>query len=46
MLADDSAVVLGKWKLTGLDELASGLFTLIVKKKPEGWRIVHDHTSK
>jgi len=46
MLADDSAVVLGKWKLTGLDEPASGLFTLIVKKKPEGWRIVHDHTSK
>jgi ketosteroid isomerase-like protein len=46
MLADDSAYVLGKWKLTGLEEPAGGLFTLIVKKKPEGWRIVHDHTSK
>jgi ketosteroid isomerase-like protein len=46
MIADDAAMVLGKWKLTGLDEPANGLFTLIVKKKPEGWRIVHDHTSK
>ena len=46
LISDDSAVVLGKWKLTGLDEPAGGLFTLIVKKKPEGWRIVHDHTSK
>jgi hypothetical protein len=23
----------------------SGLFTLILRKLPEGWRIVHDHTS-
>jgi beta-aspartyl-peptidase (threonine type) len=46
MISDDAAVVLGKWKLTGLDEPANGLFTLIVKKKAEGWRIVHDHTSK
>jgi beta-aspartyl-peptidase (threonine type) len=45
-LSDSHAVVLGKWKLTGLDEPANGLFTLIVKKQPEGWRIVHDHTSK
>jgi ketosteroid isomerase-like protein len=22
-----------------------GLFTLIFKRFPEGWRIVHDHTS-
>ena len=22
-----------------------GLFTLIVRKFPEGWKIVHDHTS-
>jgi beta-aspartyl-peptidase (threonine type) len=24
---------------------ASGVFTLIVEQKPEGWRIVHDHSS-
>jgi ketosteroid isomerase-like protein len=23
----------------------TGLFTLIVRKFPEGWKIVHDHTS-
>ncbi len=45
-ISDTHAVVLGKWKLTGLDEPAEGLFTLIVKKLPEGWRVVHDHTSK
>jgi ketosteroid isomerase-like protein len=22
-----------------------GLFTLIIKNTPDGWRIVHDHTS-
>ena len=22
-----------------------GLYTLVLRKKPEGWRIVHDHTS-
>jgi ketosteroid isomerase-like protein len=22
-----------------------GLFTLVLKRMPEGWRIVHDHTS-
>ncbi len=32
----------GAWKLTGLDEPSSGLFTLVMKKMPEGWRIVHD----
>jgi len=26
-------------------ETLTGLFTLIFKKLPEGWRIVHDHTS-
>lgn len=46
LISETHAVVLGKWKLTGLDEPAGGLYTLIVKKLPEGWRIVHDHTSK
>ena len=26
-------------------ETLDGLFSLILEKKPEGWRIVHDHTS-
>jgi len=40
------AFVRGSWKLTMRDGKAPhGLFTLIFRKFPEGWRIVHDHTS-
>ena len=35
----------GRWKVVRDKETLSGLFTLILKKLPEGWRIVHDHTS-
>ena len=28
-----------------LGEEIGGLFTLILKKTPAGWRVVHDHTS-
>jgi beta-aspartyl-peptidase (threonine type) len=45
-LADDVALARGRWQLTLPDgSTPSGLFTLIVKKLPEGWRITHDHTS-
>jgi ketosteroid isomerase-like protein len=41
-----AAVVTGSWHLTMSDgSNPHGLFTLIVKKMPGGWRIVHDHTS-
>jgi len=41
-----AAVVTGSWQLTLSDGTKPhGLFTLIVKKMPGGWRIVHDHTS-
>jgi beta-aspartyl-peptidase (threonine type) len=45
MLGTDAAMVRGKWKLALKAENPDGLFTLIVKKRPEGWKIVHDHTS-
>ena len=46
LLSRRSAVVYGKWKLTMSDgKTPHGLFTLIFKRFPEGWRIVHDHTS-
>jgi beta-aspartyl-peptidase (threonine type) len=45
MLGDDTAWVRGRWKLVTSKETPGGLFTLIFKKFPEGWRIVHDHTS-
>jgi ketosteroid isomerase-like protein len=46
ILGRKAAVVTGKWQLTMSDgKQPHGLFTLIVKKMPAGWRIVHDHTS-
>lgn len=39
------AWVRGRWELVNSKETLGGLFTLIVRKLPEGWRIVHDHTS-
>ncbi len=45
-LSSDSAFVRGRWRLTlSNGKQPGGLFTLLVRKKPEGWRIVHDHTS-
>jgi beta-aspartyl-peptidase (threonine type) len=46
MLNRRTAVVTGHWQLTMSDgKKPHGLFTLIVKRMPGGWRIVHDHTS-
>jgi ketosteroid isomerase-like protein len=46
MLGSDSAFVRGEWHLTMSDgKTPHGLFTLVFRKFPDGWRIVHDHTS-
>jgi uncharacterized protein (TIGR02246 family) len=45
ILSADSAFVRGKFQLVRSKDRPSGLFTLILKKFPEGWRIIHDHTS-
>jgi beta-aspartyl-peptidase (threonine type) len=45
-LAPDAALVRGAWQLTMTDgKTPHGLFTLIFRKFPDGWKIVHDHTS-
>jgi|SRR5436190_5800475 len=44
-LATDAALAFGGWHLKRNGETFSGLFTLVFRKTPEGWRIVHDHTS-
>jgi len=48
MLGAGHAVVLGRFHLArtvagGGD--ARGIFTLVVKRTGDGWRIIHDHTS-
>ena len=46
MLGPDAAFVRGAWHLTMPDgKTPHGLFTLVFRKFPEGWKIVHDHTS-
>ncbi len=46
MLGSDSAFVRGEYHLTmSSGKTPYGIFTLIVRRLPEGWRVVHDHTS-
>jgi len=45
MLSPDAAAVLGRWRLKRANDEPHGRFTLIFKRLPVGWRIVHDHTS-
>jgi ketosteroid isomerase-like protein len=45
MLSPDSAYIVGRWQLERENDHPGGVFTLILRKFPEGWRIVHDHTS-
>lgn len=44
-LGPDSAVALGRWELKRANDTPHGRFTLIFRHTPDGWRIVHDHTS-
>jgi ketosteroid isomerase-like protein len=46
LLGRRGAVVTGRWQLTMPDgKKPGGLFTLVFKHLPGGWKIVHDHTS-
>jgi beta-aspartyl-peptidase (threonine type) len=46
MLGPEAALVRGAWRLSLPDgSKPGGLFTLIFRKFPDGWKIVHDHTS-
>lgn len=44
-LSATSAFVGGRWQLKMASGDIGGLFTLIFRKFPDGWKIVHDHTS-
>jgi beta-aspartyl-peptidase (threonine type) len=46
MLGSDAAFVRGAWHLTiSGGKTPHGLFTLVLRRFPDGWKIVHDHTS-
>lgn len=45
-LGPEAVLARGRWQLAMPDGSApGGLFTVIFRKLPEGWKIVHDHTS-
>lgn len=41
----DGAVVLGRWTLTSGAHPATGLFSVVLERQADGWRVIHDHTS-
>lgn len=45
-LGPDAAFVLGHWHLQRQMGDVGSIFTLVLQKFPEGWRIVHDHTTQ
>lgn len=49
LLGRDAAFIIGRWALErekdGKPDRPGGVFTLVARKFPEGWRIVSDHTS-
>jgi uncharacterized protein (TIGR02246 family) len=45
LLGDDHALVRGRYRLKFKNETPTGIFTLVMRKTPAGWRIIHDHTS-
>lgn len=45
MLSSSAALVVGKYHLVRESDHPEGVFTLIFRKFPEGWRIINDHTT-
>ncbi len=45
-LGEQTAFARGRWQLKSSNGSSrTGLFTLVLRRFPEGWRIVHDHSS-
>ena len=44
-LGPDAALVLGRWHLKREKDDLGGVFSLVWQRFPDGWKIIHDHTS-
>jgi uncharacterized protein (TIGR02246 family) len=44
-LGPDAALVLGRWHLKRENDDLGGVFSLVWQRFPDGWKIIHDHTS-
>ena len=42
---EQHAMVFGRWTLQRASDRPNGLFTLMLQKFPDGWKITRDHTS-
>jgi ketosteroid isomerase-like protein len=45
LLSPESAWIFGYWELKREKDNPHGVFTLILRKFTDGWKIIHDHTS-
>jgi len=45
VISSDAVMAFGRWQLLRDHDKPWGLFTLLLRKTSNGWRIVHDHTS-
>ena len=45
-IATNQALARGRWKVVTSEKSSDGLFTLALRRFPDGWKIVHDHTSE
>lgn len=49
-LGEGYALAMGKWAVDfgprSKDPKSGGIFSLVLRKTPEGWLILHDHTSR
>jgi ketosteroid isomerase-like protein len=44
-LGPDAALMLGRWHLKREKGDIGGVFSLVWQRFPDGWKIIHDHTS-
>jgi ketosteroid isomerase-like protein len=44
-VGSDGAVVLGRWDLALVGGPVGGIFSVVLERQGDGWRIIHDHTS-
>src|SRR5271163_791443 len=44
-LGPDATLVLGRWHLQRDKGDIGGVFSLVWQRFPEGWKVIHDHTS-
>jgi len=45
VMSQEFVYVIGRWRVILKDSAKEGLFTIIFRHLPEGWKIIHDHTS-